>query len=88
MEVYAADLEAYTAAREAYRQRAKGPMEKMHLTFQQETKTCKDMEIRGVAWWPNEIGNSICVGECVFTQEPVTLFGDERPGFKEDVRSD
>ena len=55
VEVYAADLKAYTAASEAYRQRAEGHMEKMELEFQPETKTCKDAEIRSLAWRPNEI---------------------------------
>ena len=61
-------------------------MEKMHLEFQPETKTGKDMEIRGAAWKPNEILYSICVAECVLSKDPGSLFGYEGLGFQEDAR--
>ena len=58
------------------------------MDFKPETKTCKDVEIRGVAWRPNEIWYSICVAECVLSKERGNLFGYERLGFQEDVRYD
>ena len=63
-------------------------MDKMQLVFQSVTKTCKDVEIRGGAWKPNEIWYSICVAECVLSKDPGNLFVYERPGFQEDVRYD
>ena len=53
MEVYAADLEAYTAASEAYRQRAEGPSEKVLVEFQPVSKMSKDLETDDVAWNTN-----------------------------------
>ena len=85
MELYAADLQHYAAARNAHRQRIEAAMWKFDMRFQPATKSLKDLESRGVTWRPNEIWDSICVVDCVLAMEPGNLFGYTRLGFYPNV---
>ena len=81
MELYAADLEYYTAASSAHYQKIEAPRNKFEMGFQSGENTTKYLERRGVAWSHNEIWYNICVVECVLSKDPGSLFGYERFGF-------
>ena len=57
------------------------------MDFKPETKTCKDVEIRGVAWGQVKGGQHLSGRICV-VEGPCILFGSQRLDIQEHVRSE
>ena len=87
-EVYAEDLKAYVAAREAFRLKVESSRERVEPEFHNARPSSKDFETRGVAWRRNEIWYTICLAECGLSKDPRNLFGYPRLEFDNHVRDD